>query len=252
MALVSMEHVDGTVRGVLTAEKILDTPKELGPKEKFLSKNHKVGLSINFPHFRTCCPTKICNSFCYGAIRGAHITYDRSLLKYLRNYHSVINNPPEVIGEKIAAEFHKQKNFDFIRWNGVGDLFPEAVKVINYLIDNHPDIKLWIVTRKPEMAVQIKSSPNIYIMFSLDKSSLDRQDKVNKLGGHSRLYFSYLKVDNNDQNMPQDISIVFNAKQLRNLDETNVGFYCPVDNRKNKSKNACMSCRKCFSESVIK
>lgn len=215
--------------------------------EKICSGNTKTGYSVNFPIWRTCRPTKVCAALCYGAVKGRPITWDKSLLKYLRVYRYFLNTDPETIADRIRKEYVSKK-MTFLRWNGVGDLFPEAVEVINILARKYPDMVLWVVTRKREMAAKIdRKAENVYVMFSLDKDPDSRKRKtLMDRHRHPRVYYSFLRQEEGDDTL--GARIVFNAHQKKkDLGYDDPRTVCPVDAGQIPLEGACEGCRKCFS-----
>jgi len=223
----------------------------LRPSEPICSGNTKTGFSLNFPIMGTCRPTKVCAKICYGAVKGRPITWDKSLLKYLRNYRYFEIENPEVIADRIQKEYTRRK-MEFLRWNGVGDLFPKAVEVINIIARKYPDTVLWVVTRKPEMAAKItRNAPNIYIMFSLDGDPDSRKRRARMARHrHPRVYYSFLREAESDDTLGS--RIVFNSHQMKkNLPYDDKRTTCPVDAGVIELKGACSSCRNCFSPKVL-
>jgi hypothetical protein len=224
---------------------------ELGPKEKICSSNIKTGHSINFPIWKTCRPTSVCSKLCYGAIAGRPITWTASLQKFMKNYRYFMIEDPVVIAERIYKEY-KSKKMSWLRWNGVGDLFPQAIPVINHLVENHPDVTLLVVTRKPEMVQDLsRTAKNLYIMFSLDGSKLSIVSKQQvDLQNHPRLYYSYLRQTEEEDT--KGSSIIFNMQQKKKeLPYEDKERVCPVDAGVIPLERACESCRKCFSSQVL-
>lgn len=227
--------------------------KSLAPSERICSNNTKTGFSINFPlgSKGTCRPTKVCADTCYGALPGKPITWVNSILKYWRVYRYFLQTPPEEIAERIHHEYVKHK-MTFLRWNGVGDLFPESAAVINELVKRHQDDVLLVVSRKPEMVSLIpRHADNLYLMFSLDgsKDSVCRKTEALRRR-HPRMFFSFLRRKLDEDTM--GARIIFNAQQLKKVlpfdDPVTV---CPVDAGRVPVHGACAKCRKCFSPSVL-
>jgi hypothetical protein len=236
--------IDGRASTIRRIEREIDTGLELAPKEKIISSNWKVGASINFPNI-TCQPTRICGQCCYGAIPGRPITFTNSIKKFLRNYWYFKNNPTAEVTDRLCSELEK-KRFAFLRWNGKGDVFPESARVINEVARAFPKMKFWITTRKPAIVPLIEELPNIFLMFSLDSSSLDRMKKIED---HSRIYYSFLRTKEDDI-VPDKAKIVFNLKQDKTL-SIGDSRWCRADTKVLTTKNACGSCRKCFSERIF-
>jgi hypothetical protein len=152
-----------------------------------------------------------------------------------------------MVARKIKLEYQREK-MSFLRWNGVGDLFQESVNVINVISEIAPEIVLWVVTRKPEMAALInREAQNVYVMFSLDgdQQSLARKRVVDQLW-HPRIYYSYLR-----ENMEEDTlgaRIIFNIQQKKGtLINDDPKTVCPADADEVQMKDACINCRRCFS-----
>lgn len=211
---------------------------------KILSENLKTTKSINFS-LDTCSPTKICKKLCYGN----RYFFTRKVTKDRMNETSIYFHslPAEVIGEKIVNEYYSN-NLNFLRWCGVGDLWKESVDVLNWITVNHPELVNWVVTRKPEVVRHIKPGDNLYLMFSLDAAS---ENKLKKLELHPRLYFSYLRTSPEDKT--DGVSVIFNAHQFKSiLPYDDIRRCCPVDAGKMKLKDACIGCRRCFTNNVFK
>ena len=68
----------------------------------------------------------------------------------------------------------RDKSF-YLRWNGVGDLFEEAVEAVLEINRQLPDLPIWLVTRKAAHAHKLLDKRNIWVHFSLDKSSMKRR-----------------------------------------------------------------------------
>jgi len=228
--------------------------RSLGPHERICSSNAKTGFSINFPlgPSGTCRPSPVCSETCYGAMPGKPITWEKSILKYWRVYRYFLEANPDEIAERIHEEYIK-RGMTFLRWNGVGDLFPESAAVISSLSRRHPDDVLLVVTRKPEMVSLVPShdAENLYLMFSLDGSNDSKRRKaIVSRYKYPRLYFSFLRRFANEDTL--GARIVFNAQQSKKIlpydDPITV---CPVDADKVPVKGACTKCRKCFRPDVL-
>jgi len=222
----------------------------LSDKEDVCSDNAKTGSSINVPQI-VCNFTTVCSNVCYGAMRGRPITWPNSLKKYIRVYRYLLSALHEEAADRIHREYER-KHMTFLRWNGVGDLFPESATIVTQLVKRHPEDVLLVVTRKPNMIPLIpKKADNLYLMFSLDgcKESERRKAEVLRLK-HPRLYFSFLRRFPDEDTM--GARIVFNAQQSKKIlpfdDPVTV---CPVDADKIPVKGACVKCRKCFRPDVL-
>jgi len=222
----------------------------LKPDETICSDNTKTGSSLNFPHI-TCRPTSVCSDVCYGAMPGKPITWTNSLKKYLRVYRYFLEAPPDEVADRIHREYVRRK-MTFLRWNGVGDLFPESAAVVGQMAKRHPEDTLLIVTRKPEMVSLIpRDVQNMYLMFSLDgskESPVRRADALRRR--HPRMYFSFLRRRPDEDTM--GARIVFNAQQSKKvLPYDDFVTVCPVDADRIPVKGACATCRRCFRPDVL-
>jgi hypothetical protein len=224
-------------------------------KNTLFSNNKVTGLSINFPIGTTCKPSKICIDTCY-ALTGP-ISWNSSILKQRKN-ELLCKRSPKDFSNKIIQEIKKyKKNKDnfFIRWNGVGDLFKEAVDAIHELASAEPKLPIWVVTRIPEHAARLADllHPNVYIHFSLDKKSMERKEKVESLlkTKTNKLFYSY-QCDKDETYTPISfISVVFADKYkkefISELNET----ICPLNTSEN-IEGMCNKCRRCFNGDAVK
>lgn len=88
-------------------------------------------------------------------------------------------------------------------------------------------------------------------MFSLDNDLVSEKKKelMDRLE-NPRLYYSFLREDMSDNTM--GARIVFNSHQKKKiLQFDNPRTTCPVDAGIIPVKDACQSCRKCFSEVTL-
>lgn len=236
------------------AEEFLGDESEIppiGPKDPICSSNSKTGFSLNFPAWKTCRPTPACVKVCYGRMRGRPITWSASLRKMVRVHRYFLEADPEEVADKIHGEYVRRK-MDFLRWNGVGDLFPKAVTVINVMVEKHPGDVLWVVTRKPELAAKIsRKAENLYLMFSLDKSAASRKRRVLiSRCRHPRLYYSYIREEMGENTM--GARVVFNLQQKKKeLEYDDPHTTCPVDAGVLPLNGACTACRRCWTDLAL-
>jgi hypothetical protein len=219
--------------------------------EKILSFNKVTGHSVNFPIAETCLPTAVCLKTCYYA-KGAN-SWISSLTQQQRIYNYVINDPIK-FSQRVALEYDKNQ-LSYLRWNGGGDLFPQSIAALNYLAKIRPDIILWVVTRIPEMAVQVDDLPNVYVHFSLDRHSFSRRKKFLSLKPKNKKYFFSYQCDKHEKPNPKDmegISVVFfdTYKPTCDIDQFPEEIICPLNLRDDIS-NTCESCRRCFNGEAI-
>lgn len=225
----------------------------LGDDERICSNNSKTGFSVNFPlgPKGTCLPDPVCADLCYGAVPGRPITWRNSILKYWRVYRYFLSAPPEEIAERINDEYVRH-GMTFLRWNGVGDLFPESAAVLRAVAKRHPEMVLEVVTRKPDMVSLVpRKADNLYLMFSLNGSTESKRCRAQALARrHPRLYFSFLRRFADEDTL--GARIVFNAQQAKKvLPYDDPATVCPVDADKIPLKDACAKCRKCFRPDVL-
>jgi len=250
--------------------KLIQKTKTLDAAENrpgsLLSENMVSGWSLNFPIKGTCKPSKLCVETCYYA--AGMTTWTNSLRKQLWNYEACVEDPIW-FAKEIVKEYDKKikGKTDFLRWNGGGDLFPEAVEALNWIGENRPDLVIWVVTRIPEMAGRVENWPNIYLHFSLDKHSLKRRVDLRELfdefGMKDRIFFSYQcekgeHPDIRDLMENHEVKLFFydNYKitplQYPEIaaNEDMWGAMCPLNIRRTKGdtiEGTCNECRKCFN-----
>lgn len=233
-------------------------------RRPMLSANAKTTVSWDFPIGQTCDPTPECASVCYGAVPRAAATWKKSLRKRLRNLRYVIETPTEEVADRLAREFRRaQKRWaprarlGFLRVNGTGDLFPQVIPVLNRFAEANPDVRLWIVTRRFELAARILPLPNVYLQLSLDASTPPELEKAARrlVAGHGRAYLSFLRT--RPEGGTRGAAIVFNEKRTRGL-PFNSKTDCPadagrlsLDNVRGVGGTACARCRKCFSDPTL-
>ena len=229
-----------------------DSTKVIGSYDKVLSFNKVTGYSVNVPIASTCRPTATCLETCYFA-KGAP-SWTNSL-KHQAAVQNLITHNPKGFAERVALEYD-QLGLTFLRWNGGGDLFAESVSVINYLGRIRPDIILWVVTRIPELAVQIDHLENVFIHFSLDRHSLSRREKFIQLKPRSTNYFFSYQCEPGELPPPDRLghaAVLFfdNYHPTGNLDRYKKEIVCPLNGKENITQT-CVKCRRCFNGEAVK
>jgi len=224
----------------------------IGSYERAISGNKVTGYSVNVPIAFTCRPTAVCLNTCYFASQAP--SWSNSLRHQGKVYAS-IKNDPVAFAERIALEYDSM-GLTFLRWNGGGDLFAESVDAINHLGRTRPDIILWIVTRIPEMAVQIEYFENIFIHFSLDRHSLSRKEQFLRMKPKSKNYFFSYQCEPGEKPEPFELggaAVLFfdNYKPTIELNRYAPDTVCPL-NKKADIKGACFECRRCFDGSAVR
>jgi hypothetical protein len=233
------------------AKSLANEDNPVPPDEKLFSYNKVTGYSLNFPIYSTCSPTKVCVKTCYFA-RGRN-AFSNSLKHQLRNLDSC-RNSPETFAAKVIREYDNQ-TLTFLRWNGGGDLFPESVEVLNLIGKKRPDLIIWVVTRKPELAAAVEHFSNIYIHFSLDRSSLERREQFLALKPKSRNYFFSYQCDQEEKPAPgsvKDTAVLFfdNYAPTGKFDWMSSDIVCPL-NKVTNIANTCEKCRRCFNGEAV-
>ena len=192
------------------------------------------------------------------------MTWPNSLRKRLRNLRYFQRATTAEATERLEREFRRAQRrwaprarLDFLRVNGGGDLFPELVPVLNAFALRNPDVRVWIVTRRFELARGIEPLPNVFLQLSLDATTPPERERLGReiVANHPRAYFSFLRTTPADDT--RGASIVFNEKRTKGL-PYNGRTDCPVDagrlplgNIRGTGGTACSKCRKCFSEAVL-
>jgi len=230
----------------------LEQPEVIGSYDTALSFNKVTGYSVNVPIATTCRPTAVCLKTCYFA------TGAPSWSNALRHQTKVLNSlksDPLAFAERVAMEYD-QLGLSFLRWNGGGDLFEESVAAINYLGRKRPDIVLWVVTRIPEWAAKIEDLPNVFIHFSLDKSSLARQKQfLRSVPRSSQYFFSYQCEPGEVPEIKQleNVSVLFfdNYDPTCDLRQFRAEIICPL-NERTQISGTCEQCRRCFDGTAVR
>lgn len=222
--------------------------REMMQKVHLVSNNLKTDWSINFPINETCQPTPACR-LCYA--KKGRLRMPSSLNRQKQVYDLFMNEDPKALAREIGRGYQR-KNLDFLRWCGSGDLFSDAVVVLNHVARDYPDTVHWVVTRKPSMVALVEHLPNIYLMFSLDNTEESKRRKaIVDAMRHPRVYYSYMRQEMGENTM--GASIVFNNQQNhRNLTYDDPKTCCPVDAKAMPIKGACKKCRKCFSPGIYR
>jgi hypothetical protein len=226
-------------------------PDSLAPRESILSTNLKTFFSVNLPVAFTCRPTPLCLLYCYAAIRGKPARWLKVLRKQLRVLRYFETTEPRIAAARIYHEYVKHR-LRVLVWNGIGDLIPETVAVINAIARLYPEVVQKVSTRKPELATALdRGAANLYVALSLDRSEDSaRRWEAMKMARHPRVFPVFVRLHTNDHTM--GARIVMNAKQRRlDLPYDDPTTICPADAGQIEDKGACARCRMCFSPTVL-
>lgn len=246
----------------LSLDELRRSPR--GKRYSLLSANAKTSVSLDMPIGQTCTPTPVCAAVCYGTRSDSPLSWTKSIVARLRNLRRLKLSNTEQFVEDLERDFAiKQRMYakrgvklDFLRINGVGDLTEELVAVVNLFVARNPGVKVWVVTRKFDLAATIAPAQNLFLELSLD-SSTSRADLAAAwcvVEQHPRAFTSYLRKHANDDTLAA--AIIFDEKRTEGLPHDS--RLCPVDARKlplgnvrGKGGTACARCRRCFVESVL-
>lgn len=233
-------------------------------RQPLLSANAKTSVSLDFPIGQTCDPTPLCARYCYGASPRAATTWRKSLRKRLRNLRYFELAKPDEAIERLTREFERARRrwaarakLDYLRVNGTGDLFPALIPILNGFATRNPDVHLWIVTRRFDLAARVAPLPNVFLQLSLDATTTPELERTARrlVETHPRAYLSFLRTTPGDDT--RGAAIVFNEKRTEGLPYDR-RTDCPVDagrlplaNIRGVGGTACAQCRRCFSEAVL-
>lgn len=230
------------------------------PDRLFLSKNDKTGWSINTSIALTCRPSPGCSVYCYGL--GGRIAMAGALKRQTENsamFGIETEEWGQLADEAVDIAHVVSRQQDFLRMFGVGDLQPGSVYFINqlavYARNVKPKFRIWVSTRKFELAAQLIDSPNLHVMLSFDSTTLPRHRTAGlKLLAQRRPQFfaAWVRVLPNEH-IPSWVNVVFEEHAIgrgrakrkperRSCPATIHEDYpgsTPLD-------SACKSCRYCF------
>jgi hypothetical protein len=235
-----------------TSDKLSSEPTTLiGSYDVALSFNKVTGYSVNVPIASTCQPTATCLKTCYFA---AGAPSWMNALRHQKSVEATIRADPRAFAQRVALEYDRL-GLNFLRWNGGGDLFPESIDAIHHLARMRPDVVLWVVTRIPALAAQIQHLPNVFIHFSLDRSSMARKRQFLKAGPKSRNFFFSYQAEPGESVPPSvadEVSVVFfhNYEPTWSGDILDRPEVCPL-NRETSIVGVCERCRRCFDGSAV-
>ena len=219
----------------------------LADGEDPFSTNKVTGHSINVPIIGTCKPTVVCAETCYFA-KGAS-TWSSSLKKQHRLLNSIKADPIGVVARVVRSA--TRKGLTFIRWNGGGDLFPEMIPCIDSVAEAMPTVPQWVVSRIPKLASKLTPRPNLYLHFSVDRSSWDRLEEFRVLAPPSLQWFFSYQCDKDEVPPSPEIAPVIFRDGYDPKGSSLSGYDCPL-NAKDDITGVCETCRVCFSGEAVR
>lgn len=218
----------------------------LEPGEDPFSNNRVTGHSLNVPIIGTCMPTVVCAATCYFACGPS--TWTASLKKQHRLMNS-IKVDPRGVAERIVKSA-RRKRLTFIRWNGGGDLFEESVACIDFVAVAMPDVPQWVVSRIPALASRITPRDNVYLHFSVDRSSWNRLDEFRGLVPAGLQWFWSYQCDKGESPTSGDVAPVIFRDGYDPKGAALYGNDCPLNSSEDIS-NVCEGCRRCFDGGAV-
>jgi hypothetical protein len=207
-----------------------------------------VGWTVNVPIHPTCQPTKVCIKTCYYASGG---TAAPNNLEKQTLVMRLIQSDPVGAAQRIEAEL-RSVGASWLRWNGGGDLFPEAVTCINALAALAPDIPIWVVTRKPQVAAGLADVPSVFVHLSLDGSSRDRLRTWLALPSKTTRWFASYQADKGETVdmgalTAAGFSVVFRDNYRGDPEG---GASCPLNGAASVD-GGCARCRRCWTQEAL-
>jgi hypothetical protein len=230
-----------------------------------LSANAKTGVSFNLPVGATCRPTALCAEVCYATAPSALTTRKAWLRKYHRNLRYIRLEEPDAVVARLTREFRGAQRawarrgipLECLRVNGLGDLTAELVPVINAFARANPAVKVWVVTKRFDLAADIETLPNVYLALSIDRTTpaalVERARRL--VEAHARAYLAFLRTAPGDDTL--GAAIVYDEKKAAGLPFDPVtgcpvdAGLMPLDNERGFGGSACAKCGKCFSDEVL-
>ena len=228
----------------------------VAPPALQVSRNAKTGVSLNVLMHGSCRPTRHCYQTCYGLL--GPISMANALHVYGANL-ARLNALADASSAEITREADRLADAcraagqDFLRVHGVGDLVAGTIRLINRLSRRHPGLRLWVSTRKADLARQIVCRPNVHLMLSTDCSTQPadwtafRQIVSTRRG---QAFLAYVQ-SRADEVVPADVRIVFaqhvGSARARWAPEPRT---CPATVHTQyggaEHDGACSRCRRCF------
>lgn len=186
------------------------------PDTLFLSNNAKTGMSINASIARSCRPTPACSIYCYGL--DGRIAMPAALRRQAENSAMFGMNETEwgMLSDEATDVAHVvSRQQDFLRMFGVGDLQPGSVFFINqmslYAKYTKPKFRIWVSTRKFDLAANLVDHANLHVMLSFDSSTPPkwRTMGLSLLAQRRPQFFAAWVRQERGERVPPWVSVVF-------------------------------------------
>jgi hypothetical protein len=209
--------------------------------ENPFSTNKVTRYSLNFPIEGTCAPTKVCAATCYFACGPS--TWTASLAKQKRLQGSLDADP-----ERLAQSINRwaiRLRLDYVRWHGGGDMTANSAACIGMVAKRLSGVPQWVVTRKPQLAASIVPMPNVYVHFSVDRSSWDRLHEFASLAPRDLKWHWSYQCDKGEQPPAGIAPIVFRNHYRPLPGDAPSRYDCPL-NWSDDIAGECGRCRACF------
>lgn len=154
---------------------------------------------------------------------------------------------------KIAQRVLPHQNF--LRFFGVGDMQPGSVRFIGVLSTVVPELKLWVATRRFDMAAQLVRHKNIHVMLGLDATTraTDVTEVRQLLKQRKGDYFASWVQRDAQERVPSWVSIIFAEHHLRHRADWSQkrasARVCPATIAGGAAHDgACARCQRCFTK----
>jgi hypothetical protein len=184
------------------------------PDTLFLSKNDKTGLSINTSIAKSCRPTPACSVYCYGL--DGRIRMPASLQRQAENAAMFsVEEWGQLADEAMDIAHVVSRQQDFLRMFGVGDLQPGSVYFINQLSQYSktikPKFRIWVSTRKFDLAQNLVDNANLHVMLSFDSSTPAKWKTMGLrlLAERRPQFFAAWVRQSDDEVVPKWVDVVF-------------------------------------------
>lgn len=227
------------------------------PDSLFLSRNDKTGWSVNVAIAQTCHPTRACRQYCYGLT--GRIALPGALARQAQNAAFFAEADPDQLSREAADIVHVvSRQQGFLRIFGVGDLQPGSVHFVNemvtYAAKARPKFRLWLSTRKFDLAARLIPSSNLHVMLSFDYATPTKAAAQGRalLAERGPEWFAAWTRLSDDEAVPDWVSVVFEehgayGRRAHRMPEVRA---CPAtvhaDHGGAPHEGACARCRRCF------